>query len=285
MTLEEMRRKKIEYGLTSEMIAQASGVPLGTVQKIFGGITKAPRKRTIDAIAQVFLEEEQRQTRGNNPQYRGAEQKNPYEALAQPAPPLVRETAGNYSTARKPDYHTLEDYYALPEESRVELIDGVFYDQAAPSRMHQLVLEALFVQFWKCAEEHDLPCEVYLSPCDVRLDHDDYTMVQPDLFVVCGYEDPDARRIEGAPDLIAEILSPATRMKDMVLKLYKYQRAGVKEYWIVDPKKRTVTIHIFEDEYLPKTYSFQEDIPVGLSEGRCFINLSGAVKKLERHGW
>ena len=110
-------------------------------------------------------------------------------------------------------------------------------------------------------------------------------MVQPDLFVLCKPYDSGERRVEGAPDLVAEILSPATRMKDMVQKLYKYQNAGVKEYWIVDPKKRTVTVHIFEDEYLPKTYSFQEDIPVGLSEGRCFINLSGAVKKLERHGW
>ena len=77
------------------------------------------------------------------------------------------------------------------------------------------------------------------------------------------------------PDLVVEILSPSTRSKDMLLKLYKYHNAGVREYWIVDPKNKTVIVHYFEeDEYLPKTYTFDEKIPIGISDGYCTIDFS-----------
>ena len=81
---------------------------------------------------------------------------------------------------------------------------------------------------------------------------------------------------------MAEILSPATRMKDMVLKLYKYQNAGVKEYWIIDPKNRTVTVHDFRkpEEYAPVSYSFDEVIPVRTSEGLCRIDFSRINRKI-----
>ena len=78
--------------------------------------------------------------------------------------------------------HTLKDYYALPEERRAELIDGVFYDMAAPSLRHQSILLSLAIQFRERIKEHHQACEVYIAPCDVKLDKDDYTMVQPDLF-------------------------------------------------------------------------------------------------------
>ena len=272
MTLEEMKFRKAEFGLTSEMIAEASGIPLGTVQKIFGGTTKSPRKRTIEAIEHVFQEEATRKRRS--------------EALfSRPAASVVQETAWDYKLKEEALY-TIDDYYALPEERRVELIDGKFYDMTAPSRGHQLVLGELYLLFRECADKHDMPCEVYLSPCDVRLDRDNYTMVQPDLLIVCHYDDPDIRRIEGAPDLVVEILSPSTRMKDQTLKLYKYQNAGVREYWIVDLKNRTVTVHYFENEqYHPEYYHFNESVPVHISDGECSIDFSGILKKLESHGW
>ena len=77
------------------------------------------------------------------------------------------------------------------------------------------------------------------------------------------------------PDLAVEILSPSTRSKDMILKLYKYQNAGVREYWVVDPKTRTVTVHFFEEEdYDPKRYTFEDEIPVNISGGTCRIDFS-----------
>ena len=147
---------------------------------------------------------------------------------------------------------------------------------AAPTFLHQLILSHLSIQFYDCAEQHDMPCEVFQSPCDVRLDRDNYTVVQPDLLVICGPQDYlHMKRLEGAPDLAVEILSPSTRSKDMILKLYKYEKAGVREYWIVDPEHRTVTVHFFDtDVYDPVRYSFHDQIPVGISEGKCSIDFS-----------
>ena len=266
MTIEQMKARKIELGLTSEMLSELSGVPLGTIQKIFSGATKAPRKLTIEAIIRALENEEK--SRSGCP-----------ETLS---PGAVRETAPAYAAARKEPLYTISDYYALPEERRTELIDGVFYDMSAPSMMHQKILGDLYLLFRECAEKHNMPCEVFLSPCDVRLDRDDYTMVQPDLLVICHGIDIHAVRYEGAPDLAVEILSPSSRMKDMVLKLHKYQNAGVREYWIIDPEHRKVTVHYFEEEaYDPKQYDFHDVIPVGISGGECSIDFSEIAYSLE----
>ena len=272
MTTEEMKEKKRRYGLTAEMISKASGVPLGTVQKIFSGTTKVPRKLTMDAIEKVFREEE-------------AKRNGLFAGLNAPGS-ILREESGRYGAAKRQELHTLDDYYALPEDIRAELIDGTFYNMGAPTRRHQLILGEMYLQLKRCAQEHEMPCEIYLSPCDVRLDRDDYTMVQPDLLAVCNYENPDMRRIEGAPDFVVEILSQATRMKDLILKLRKYQNAGVREYWIVDPQKRRVTVHCFEDEdYSPENYDFRGSVPVAISKGRCQVDFSGILDQLQRHGW
>ncbi|MBR4210232.1 MAG: Uma2 family endonuclease [Lachnospiraceae bacterium] len=267
MTIEEMKKKKTEFGLTAEMISQASGVPLSTIQKIFGGTTKAPRKDTLDAIAKVLHDEEEKH-------------RNTYEFYKTPSPASVCEATAAYGAAQKPGKYTLEDYYALPDEKRVELIDGVFYDMAAPSREHQMILGDMHLLFRECADLHDMPCQVILSPFDVRLDKDNYTILQPDLVVACHDDDENNIRYEGAPDLLVEILSPSTRKKDMLLKLYKYQNAGVREYWIVDPKFHVVTVHYFDcEDYCPVTYPFESEIPVRISEGKCVIDFSRVGKR------
>ena len=271
MTIEEMKAIKIERGLTNEMIAEASGVPLSTVQKIFSSVTKAPRKQTIDALSSALCEQPERN----------------YKVYAedQPAQPqIIGETQVSYKAVRKEELHTIADYYALPDEQRVELIDGVFYDMGAPALIHQRILTQLHLLFEECIEEHGENCEVWLSPCDVRLDRDDYTMVQPDLLVICGEYDLRAIRFEGAPDLVVEILSPSTRSKDMILKLYKYQQAGVREYWIIDPKHQKITVHCFEDEdYDPQNYSFSSSVPIGISGGACSIDFSRILDKIRRY--
>ena len=122
---------------------------------------------------------------------------------------MLRESPAPYRVKKQGEY-TLEDYYAIPDERRVELIDGEIFDMAAPSALHQMILGELHVLFRQCANEHGHPCRVFLSPCDVRLDNDDKTMVQPDLFVLCREFDIKNRCIDGAPDLTVEILSDST---------------------------------------------------------------------------
>lgn len=127
----------------------------------------------------------------------------------------------------EPGEFTIADYYALPDDKRVELIDGVFYDMASPSLLHQQLLVQLAMQFNQFAQNHK-NCTVCISPCDVRLDRSDRTVVQPDLFVVCRPHDRQAKAFDGAPDLTLEILSPSSRQHDMIRKLWKYYEAGVR---------------------------------------------------------
>lgn len=267
MTLKEMKAKKIELGLTSNMISKASGVPVSTVEKLFGGRTKAPRKATLEAIEKVLIAE-------------AAKRPFSYAGPNTASADMLREGGVTYGTSSRKKY-TIDDYYALPEDQRMELIDGVLYDMGAPSMTHQKILGELYILFRECTDQHAPHCDVYLSPCDVRLDKDNYTMVQPDLLVICHEYDSDAIRYEGAPDLTVEILSPSSRHKDMILKLYKYKNAGVREYWIVDPKNRNVIVHMLQEEdYTPTIYGFDSVIPIGISEGKCSIDFSRVAKRL-----
>ena len=110
MTVSEMRKRKKELGYTNEKVSELSGVPLGTVQKIFAGVTDSPRYDTLQALEKVFVKEWN----------------------------MLRESVTAYQVKRQGEY-TLEDYYALPDERRVELIDGVIYDMSSPTSTHQML--------------------------------------------------------------------------------------------------------------------------------------------------
>ena len=284
MTIEEMIARKRELGLTNSMIAEASGIPLGTVRKIFSGETKAPRKAALDAITGVLSEGNRTDTR--NPgssraigRDTGEQDDSLYGRMSRRSGNRIslRESQAAYVYNAFPKGNlTTEDYYALPDEQRVELIDGVFYDMSAPSVIHQTILGELYLLFRECVDLHGCPCKVLLSPCDVRLDRDNRTMVQPDLIVICEHYDIHAKALEGAPDLLVEILSPSTRSKDMLLKLHKYRSAGVREYWIIDSDNRTILVYDFEngDGFTSESYSFDDTIPIRISGEKCSIDFS-----------
>ena len=100
--------------------------------------------------------------------------------------------------------------------------------------------------------------------------------------IVCDMDtEGSANYLDGPPDLAAEIISPSSRAKDCTIKLRKYMNAGVKEYWIVDPKNEKVMVYVFEDDYLPTQYSFDDMIPVGISGGGCSIDFSRIKKRLK----
>lgn len=178
--------------------------------------------------------------------------------------------------------YIIEDYYALPDDRRVELIDGWIYDMAAPSRIHQTVLIQLAAQFVSCLKEHP-ECLLQIAPSDVRLDNDRWTMVQPDLFIVCNSQDNDPQRTNGAPDFIIEILSPSNRYHDMFRKLNKYRLAHVREYWIIDPEKQRITVYDFEHDELQMTYTFGDTVPIGISKGECEVDFSEIYDKVKKY--
>jgi Uma2 family endonuclease len=138
------------------------------------------------------------------------------------------------------------DYLTWSDEERWEIIGGVPYNMSpAPSTRHQRTLGELHIAFRSVVRK---PCEVFLSPFDVRLSEsydEEVTIenvVQPDLLVYCDKAKVDEKGGKGAPDLVVEILSPSTASKDIKTKLLLYQKFGVREYWIVDPDKDTVEV-------------------------------------------
>lgn len=168
---------------------------------------------------------------------------------------------------------TYSDYLSWPEDERWELIEGVPYDMTpAPSTKHQEVLGELHRLFSNYLKGKS--CKAYLAPFDVRLPRENESkddirsIVQPDLTIVCDRSKLDEQGCKGAPDLIVEILSPATMKKDLGVKLRLYERAGVLEYWVVHPNDQTVLIfHWKQGVYgTPTFYKIPDEIPVKLFE-------------------
>jgi Uma2 family endonuclease len=130
------------------------------------------------------------------------------------------------------DKFTVQDYMTWPDEERWEIIDGIPYDMSpAPNTYHQTVC-LNFGSVLKIALRGKT-CKAFIAPTDVVLS--DYDVVQPDVFVVCDPKKDTGRNIQGAPDLVVEILSPSTSTKDRREKYYLYEKYGVREYVVIDP--------------------------------------------------
>ncbi len=184
----------------------------------------------------------------------------------------IRETQPLYACGK--NQASLEDYYALPDDRRAELIDGVFYDMAAPSLAHQGAAAELYGRLRNYIVSQKGSCYPLISPFDVQLDCDEKTMVQPDVAVVCDRSKLRNRCVFGAPDLVIEILSDSSIKRDCVLKLAKYMAAGVREYWIVDLEGRRVLVYESGREVRLLVYGMDSLIPVGIFDGNCKIDFS-----------
>lgn len=164
---------------------------------------------------------------------------------------------------------TIEEIYALPDGRRAELLDGQMYDMAPPSTKHQLLIGRLNQKIANYIDAKGGTCKVIPAPFAVFLNQDDYNYVEPDLSVVCDSDKLDDRGCNGAPDWIIEIISPSTERMDYGIKLFKYRSAGVREYWIVNPRIRSVNVYDFEQEEKTRQYSFDEEICACVCEGLC----------------
>jgi len=170
--------------------------------------------------------------------------------------------------------YTYADYknWELKEGERWELIRGEAFAMAGPNTRHQIVLREIFGQFYVYLRGK--PCQVFCSPYDVRLFYeeelgeDDDTVVQPDILVVCDKSKIGEEGIRGAPDLVIEILSPSNTAIEMEEKRCLYRDAGVREYWVADPKNNRVTVYRFRDDgVLTETYESADTAPVGIFPG------------------
>ncbi len=166
--------------------------------------------------------------------------------------------------------HTYAEYRSWPDQPRYELIDGIAYAMTGPARRHQEVLLEIARQVANALTEK--PCRPYIAPFDVRLprsnESDDAidTVVQPDLMVVCDPHKLDDHGCRGAPDWVVEVLSPSTASHDHILKRRAYERAGVKEFWLVHTVDRIVTIYLLGAEGYgkPDVVEMKGSVPVGI---------------------
>lgn len=259
MKTEEMKQRKRELGYSFAMLSQRSGVPVSTIQKIFSGETVSPRYETLQALERALNAYVLPETAG-----------------------MLRESPASFSTPHKPSEdakyprqgsYTLKDYFALPDDQRVELIDGVFYDMASPVSLHQLIAGEVYRQIANFILDRGGPCMAYIAPLDIQLDRDNRTMVQPDVMIMCNNKEQVKNgRGYGAPDFILEVISPSTRRRDCYLKLHKYENAGVREYWVLDPYKAKLEIFFFEESAFPYICGLDAPIPVRIYDRKLSID-------------
>ncbi len=282
-TIEEMKERKRMLGYSYETLAQKAGLPVGTVQKVLGGFVKAPREKTLLALVQALWEKENGEdlsSEAKTPLDQNSGQNSVYEEhLYTYTKSSVRETAV-YQAKRQGEF-TVADYEALPDEQRVELIDGVFYDMSSPQADHQVIAGIIYAQLLQFIRSNGGDCMPFIAPMDVQLDCDDRTIMEPDVFVVCDRSKVKRKRIYGAPDFVIEVLSPSTRRKDITIKINKYSNAGVREYWMIDPRRESILVYDFANEDTVQMYHFDDAVPVGIYGGACEITFEFIRKSLE----
>ena len=313
MTLSEIKDLKKQLGLTNARLADISGVPLSTIQKVLGNTTSAPRQKTLRKLEAALLSEYSHSYSHSGIPTSVSSAKEAKEQN------LLKEAPAPYHTSTDPGrIHTIQDYYALPADRRAELIDGVFYAMAAPAELHQLVDLDIARQLSDCIERHELEesCFLFIAPCDVALGDESNTIVQPDLYVHCGPKKGSGKKNDdlhrGAPDFVVEVLSPSNPENDLWRKRELYRRHGVREYWIVDPREETLLVFLFDkmteqpeedlketgrqthsktdkygkeestiDKVQEEKYTFEEEVPVHISGGLCKVDFRRVCRKIE----
>ena len=205
-------------------------------------------------------------------------EKKPY-VYATPEPSLVQEPVASYGALDLDVYkrYTYADYLTWMDDKRRELIDGFFHLMSAPKRRHAFTSLNLGMLIGDFIKKNKGKCRIYLAPFDVRLplyesiDNDKvYDVFQPDISVICDLSKLDENGCIGAPDLVVEITSPSTKVYDWNRKFVRYEKAGVREYWIVDPQAKTTNVFILQPDgaYDEGTeYDSNQKAPVFIFEG------------------
>ena len=188
--------------------------------------------------------------------------------------PVVAYGTYNIDASKR---YTYADYLTWFDDIRRELINGFVYLMSGPLRRHATVSRELILRLGGFIKKKKGKCQLFFAPFDVRLPMDGskdddkiYNVFQPDIIVVCDLSKLDDKGCVGAPDLVVEIVSPSTAKKDWHLKFGMYEKAGVREYWIVDPKAKTVYVFLlqpdgeFDDGNL---YEVGQKAPVHILEG------------------
>ena len=287
MKISDLKKRKEELGYTNEKVSALSGVPLGTVQKIFGGATTRPRYNTLQSIECVLFPELHSHKEAalykdivHNLTLDYADMvSEPVSFEEYSAEMPVEDHKNSYEKViswKEPGEYTVEDWKGLPDGSMMELIDGVFYDRNTPTLRHQFIVTWLTVQLCTAVKEAGKEhCLVLMAPTGVKIEaNDEKNCLIPDILAVCDEEkyNRDEGLIVGAPDFVVEVLSPSTERQDKTIKLGKYWKAGVAEDWVINIKDKEVWAYSLCDNAIINRYSFEDQIPLGIYDGKIVID-------------
>ena len=279
LTIAEMQKLKKQYGYSYAKLAELTGLPFGTLQKAMNGSTASPRYDTMCALNRFF--EGLREGNGQSGQgWSGqAPGERPGQGQPQEQPQPQERSNGSWVMSEKTQYFREPGIEAYDREKAAEAGRP---GEASPILIHQDLQFLIHKAFYDYIRSQKLQYHTYSGPVDVQLAPDAPTMVHPDVLVVGDAEKlKSRRRIEGAPDLVVEILSDATRRKDTIEKQAKYADAGVREYWIVDPAGRVMTFDWTgeEPDVFPHVYGRNDKVPAAVFDGRCTIDFGDIFKE------
>ena len=196
-------------------------------------------------------------------------------------------TVDDFASLDLSKLYSYRDYLTWTFSERVELIRGKILKMSpAPRRIHQEVLGNLYIQTGSLLQGSK--CKVFIAPFDVRLpkgdltDDQTYTVVQPDMCVVCDRNKLDDKGCVGAPDLIIEVISPSSTSRDTQTKFKLYEESGVNEYWMVFTSDKYVQVfYLDKGKYvLDRFYTMADTLQAKTIEG-LNINLSKVFEEDE----
>ena len=169
--------------------------------------------------------------------------------------------------------YTYNDYLKFSEDTIVEIIDGKISAMSpAPSRIHQTIVAKLLIAIGKYIEDNKGECEIYPAPFDVVLlnenesEKDSRNIVQPDISIICDKNKLTDKGCVGSPDMIVEVVSPSNSRDDYIKKLNLYEQFKIREYWIVNPMKKSILVYtLSQNGYeMPDSYTFNDKVKVNI---------------------
>ena len=263
MTVDEILAFKDSLGISVANTSRLSGVPVITIAKIFCGETQNPRQVTLDAIERGL----------RRPEAIAYSKKYGY---------LNSDDLSNLQNAEE-KLHTYEEYEALPEGARVELIDGKFYDMASPTCIHQGVVDEIHFQIRSQIRKKGGGCRT-ISGFGLELERTGpkATGLIPDFVIICNKANLHKTSFHGVPEFVLEVLSPSNRQLDLTIKLLKYQQYGAKEYWIVDPlKKRLIIYNFMNSDENPIVMSLEGKQGIAIYQNEINVDLDALREIIE----
>lgn len=298
-TVEKMKKLMDEYGISYKDISKETGVPISTVQKIFGGIVKKPRQSTLEALSKFFVyyDWQSQNTIPKQGEYSRDQiasigmvsDKHQFDIIYNKGSSALDLNSGSTSgEIYTQSGYTYNDYVKLnlPEGVRVEVLDGRLIKMEIPTTVHQVIAGEIYRLCSNFIRSRKGDCVPFIAPVAVRLEYQedgsDTTIFEPDVLIVCDKDKiKGMKTVNGAPDFIVEVLSPSNRKYEMYDKLHKYRTSGVREYWVIDYEHNKIIKHFFENDGEIMMYTLEDKVPVDIYNGKLVIDFKEIKEYIE----